>query len=197
MERHPAVSMPTYDSATSQLNDWLGGARYRGAQEQPGLGFSGLAGLPPHANGGLLGQGYLDAMLPGQGMGGPLQHTPYTPLDASLTERQLADLYPGQLDLLSVPGLAHLDPFLGNYQEEPLFGSTSEGLQDGEDKPRSKMQEKNRRVSPVPLWIPHRAPDGAQGLAQPHITQTPREIPREHCIAGGVIEEVEPLTQGG
>lgn len=150
------MSMPAYDSAASQLNDWLGGARYRGAQQQPGLGFSGLSGLPPHVSGGLLGQGYLDALLPGQGMGAPLQHAPYTPLDASLTERQLADLYPGQLDLLSVPGLGHLDPFLGGYQEEPLFGSTSEGLQDGEDKPRSKMQEKNRRVRCCPSSLSER-----------------------------------------
>ena len=128
----------------------------------------------------------MDAMLPSQGsIGAPLQHTPYTPLDATLTERQLADLYPGQLDLLSVPGLGHLDPFLGGYQEEPLFGSTSEGLQDGEDKPRSKMQEKNRRVSLVPLSGPLPERQKVAGAVRPSMTPCLRWIARSQ---GRVIE---------
>ena len=142
---------PAFDS----LNDWLG-ARFRSvqAQQQGGYAaFPGVPGLPAHSTAALLGQGYLDPDLAAaQGLHrAPLHQSPCPAFDASATELQLADLFPTQQDLLVLPGLTHVDPFLGNFQEEPLFGG-SDVLQNGEDKPRSKMQEKNRRVrSSIPL----------------------------------------------
>ena len=144
------MSLPAFDSAG--LSDWLG-ARFRSvqAQQQGYANFPGLPSLPPQSAAGLLGQPYLDPEL--QGLHRAPLHQPYPPFDTSATERQLADLFPSQQDLLVLPGLAHADPFLGNFQEEPLFGCSGDVLQSGEEKPRSKMQEKNRRVSvgPIPL----------------------------------------------
>lgn len=58
---------------------------------------------------------------------------PYLPSYSHLsTEQQLADLFSSQLELLGPPMTGPED---------------SAAQQDGEDKPRSKMQEKNRRVS--------------------------------------------------
>lgn len=64
----------------------------------------------------------------------PPMGPPYLPGYNHLsTEQQLADLFSSQLELLGSP--------LDGPEE-------SSGQQEGEDKPRSKMQEKNRRVSP-------------------------------------------------
>ena len=61
---------------------------------------------------------------------------PYLPSYSHLsTEQQLADLFSSQLELLGPP--------LDGPEE-------SAGQQEGEEKPRSKMQEKNRRVSTGP-----------------------------------------------
>lgn len=64
----------------------------------------------------------------------PPMGPPYLPGYNQLsTEQQLADLFSSQLELLG----------------SPLNGpEDSSAQQEGEDKPRSKMQEKNRRVSP-------------------------------------------------
>ncbi|EIE25859.1 hypothetical protein COCSUDRAFT_40110 [Coccomyxa subellipsoidea C-169] len=95
-----------------------------------------------------MGSGYLglDPVLPSVGIGAPLAYQPYTPFDNSATERQLADLFPNHLDMLNVPGLPQIDPYHAVFQEDPLFGPSVEEGQEGEEKPRSKMQEKNRRA---------------------------------------------------
>ena len=145
--RGQPASLPALDSAG--LSDWLG-ARFRSvqAQQQGYANFPGLPSLPPQSAAGLLGQPYLQGLHPE-----PLHQSSYHPYDTSATERQLADLFPSQQDLLVLPGLAHVDPFLGNFQEEPLFGCSGDVLQSGEEKPRSKMQEKNRRVSVGPALV--------------------------------------------
>ena len=64
----------------------------------------------------------------------PPMGPPYLPGYNHLsTEQQLADLFSSQLELLGSP--------LNGAEE-------SSAQQEGEEKPRSKMQEKNRRVSP-------------------------------------------------
>ena len=74
----------------------------------------------------------------------------YAPMDHARTEQQLAELFSSQLDLFGPP-LGH--PLYRHVpSEEQSFGDGCSGPQDGEEKPRSKMQEKNRRVSaPVDL----------------------------------------------
>lgn len=69
----------------------------------------------------------------------------YGPMDHARTEQQLAELFSSQLDLFGPP-LGH--PLYRHApSEEQYLGDGCSGPQGGEEKPRSKMQEKNRRVS--------------------------------------------------
>ncbi|KAK9915932.1 hypothetical protein WJX75_006126 [Coccomyxa subellipsoidea] len=95
-----------------------------------------------------MGSGYLglDPGMSSVGVCAPLAYQPYTPYENDAAERQLADLFPNHLDLLNVPGLPQIDPYHAVFQEDALFGPSAEDGQEGEEKPRSKMQEKNRRA---------------------------------------------------
>ena len=69
----------------------------------------------------------------------------YAPRDHARTEQQLEELFSSQLDLFGPP-LGH--PLYRHHPaEEQFYGDGCSGAQEGEEKPRSKMQEKNRRVS--------------------------------------------------
>lgn len=74
-------------------------------------------------------------------------HPQYAPMDHRATEQQLAELFSSQLDLLGPPLVRQLPSYQNLAAEEQYLGEGSAGHQDGEEKPRSKMQEKNRRVS--------------------------------------------------
>lgn len=68
----------------------------------------------------------------------------YAPMDHARTEQQLAELFSSQLDLFGPP-LGH--PLYRHApSEEQYLGDGCSGPQEGEEKPRSKMQEKNRRA---------------------------------------------------
>ncbi len=143
-------SLPAFEQAA--FNEWLGSRNTsRGTlpgHQLHGLNLSSVPGLTGQASEGPMGSGYLglDPVLPSVGLGASLAYQPYTPFDNSATERQLADLFPNHLDMLNVPGLPQIDPYHAVFQEDPLFGPSVEEGQEGEEKPRSKMQEKNRRV---------------------------------------------------
>ena len=70
----------------------------------------------------------------------------YAPMDNRATEQQLAELFSSQLDLLGPPLMGQIPSYATLPTEESFLGEGSGGAQDGEEKPRSKMQEKNRRV---------------------------------------------------
>ena len=75
--------------------------------------------------------------------GGPPQ---YAPMDNRATEQQLAELFTSQLDLLGPPLMGQIPSYAALPTEDSFLGEGSGGAQEGEEKPRSKMQEKNRRV---------------------------------------------------
>jgi hypothetical protein len=133
----PAFDQAAFGKWLSSRQGSRGGALQQQQQQQPaGLGH---AGLPDQLG---LGSGYLGldpGLPPAAGCAPPpFQHYPH--LETSATERQLSDLFSHQLDLLNLPALAHIDPYHAGFPDEPLFGPAME------EKPRSKMQEKNRRV---------------------------------------------------
>ena len=145
---HPPL--PAFEQAA--LNEYLASrdaSRGLPGQQLQGLNYSSIPGVTAQAGQGGLGCGYLglDPILPSVGVCAPLPYQPYAPYDTSAAERQLADLFPNHLDLLNVPGISQMDPYHAAFQEDPLFGPSVEDGQEGEEKPRSKMQEKNRRVS--------------------------------------------------
>ena len=145
---HPPL--PAFEQAA--LNEWLGSrnsSRGLPGQQLHGLNYPSVPGLTAQAGQSGLASGYvgLDSILPSVGVCAPLPYQPYAPYDTSAAERQLADLFPNHLDLLNVPGISQMDPYHAAFQEDPLFGPSVEEGQEGEEKPRSKMQEKNRRVS--------------------------------------------------
>ena len=140
--------LPAFEQAA--LNEWLGSRNARGlpGHQLHGLNFSSVPGLTGHAGEAGMGSGYLglDPGMSSVGVCAPLAYQPYTPYENDAAERQLADLFPNHLDLLNVPGLPQIDPYHAVFQEDALFGPSAEDGQEGEEKPRSKMQEKNRRV---------------------------------------------------
>ncbi|BDA44082.1 hypothetical protein COCOBI_05-2660 [Coccomyxa sp. Obi] len=141
---HPPL--PAFEQAA--LNEWLGSrnsSRGLPGQQLHGLNYPSVPGLTAQAGQCGLGSGYL-GLDPTVGVCAPLPYQPYAPYDTSAAERQLADLFPNHLDLLSVPGIPQIDPYNAAFQEDPLFGPSVEDGQEGEEKPRSKMQEKNRRA---------------------------------------------------
>ena len=94
-----------------------------------GIGAREMA-MPP------LGPPYLPQRVPPQ----------YAPRDHRAMEQQLAELFSGQLDLLGSPLMGQMSSYQGVPSDEQFLGEGSAGPQEGEEKPRSKMQEKNRRV---------------------------------------------------
>lgn len=180
--------------ALEGLNDWL----FRSVQAQQQ--YAAFPGLPAHSSAAaLLGQGYLDLpeLAAAQGLHRAGLHQspcPASGFDASATElAQLADLFPSQQDLL----LAHAqDPFLGNFQEEPLFGGSGDVLQNGEDKPRSKMQEKNRRVrrsvplpaiAPKAVYLLHVEAAGVSAAGDP--SETPLRLEAAPGLKSGPMDQ--------